>query len=54
MAGGLLKVKDYPVVVGGRYGLGSYEFSGAMAKSVFDNLSGRHPRTTSRSASMTT
>jgi pyruvate-ferredoxin/flavodoxin oxidoreductase len=44
MAGGLLKMKDYPVVVGGRYGLGSYEFTGAMAKSVFDNLAAKTPR----------
>ncbi|MCL2069879.1 MAG: pyruvate:ferredoxin (flavodoxin) oxidoreductase [Treponema sp.] len=30
-----------PLVVGGRYGLGSKEFSPAMAKAVFDNLSGK-------------
>jgi pyruvate-ferredoxin/flavodoxin oxidoreductase len=41
MAEKLLKMKDYPVVVGGRYGLGSYEFTGAMAKSVFDNLAAK-------------
>lgn len=28
----------YPQIVGGRYGLGSFEFSPAMAKAVFDNL----------------
>ena len=44
MVGGLLKMKDYPVVVGGRYGLGSYEFTGAMAKSVFDNLAAKAPK----------
>jgi pyruvate-ferredoxin/flavodoxin oxidoreductase len=44
MASGLLKMKDYPVVVGGRYGLGSYEFTGAMAKSVFDNLKEKTPK----------
>ncbi len=44
MSGGLLKMKDYPAVVGGRYGLGSYEFTGAMAKSVFDNLSAKSPK----------
>jgi pyruvate-ferredoxin/flavodoxin oxidoreductase len=30
--------KDYPLVVGGRYGLGSKEFNPAMVKAVFDNL----------------
>jgi pyruvate-ferredoxin/flavodoxin oxidoreductase len=44
MAAGTLKMKDYPVVVGGRYGLGSYEFTGAMAKSVFDNLKEKNPK----------
>ncbi len=33
-----------PVVVGGRYGLGSFEFSPAMAKAVFDNLATPHPK----------
>ncbi|WP_175608224.1 pyruvate:ferredoxin (flavodoxin) oxidoreductase, partial [Treponema pallidum] len=31
----------YPLVLGGRYGLGSKEFTPAMAKGVFDNLSGK-------------
>ena len=30
--------KEYPVIVGGRYGLGSKEFTPAMVKAVFDNL----------------
>ncbi|MCL2832543.1 MAG: pyruvate:ferredoxin (flavodoxin) oxidoreductase [Treponema sp.] len=30
-----------PTVLGGRYGLGSKEFTPAMAKAVFDNLSGK-------------
>jgi pyruvate-ferredoxin/flavodoxin oxidoreductase len=34
------KVKDIPVILGGRYGLGSKEFTPAMVKGVFDNLSG--------------
>ncbi len=38
------KFKHYPKVVGGRYGLGSSEFTGAMAKSVLDNLKAEHPR----------
>jgi len=44
MAGGTLRLKDAPVVVGGRYGLGSYEFTGAMAKAVFDNLKEKAPK----------
>ncbi len=43
MENGTFKVKSYPVVVGGRYGLGSKEFSPAMAKAVFDNLSLEKP-----------
>lgn len=30
--------KEHPVIVGGRYGLGSAEFNPAMAKAVLDNL----------------
>ncbi|MGL4981655.1 MAG: pyruvate:ferredoxin (flavodoxin) oxidoreductase [Treponemataceae bacterium] len=33
--------KDYPLTLGGRYGLGSKEFTPAMVKAVFDNLSGK-------------
>jgi pyruvate-ferredoxin/flavodoxin oxidoreductase len=36
--------KDYPLVVGGRYGLGSKEFTPAMAKAVFDNLDAAKPK----------
>ena len=36
--------KDYPLVVGGRYGLGSKEFTPAMAKAVFDNLDAKEPK----------
>jgi pyruvate-ferredoxin/flavodoxin oxidoreductase len=35
------KFKANPVVLGGRYGLGSKEFTPAMVKAVFDNLSGK-------------
>lgn len=38
MSNKLFKFDGYPVVVGGRYGLGSKEFNPAMAKAVFDNL----------------
>jgi len=44
MSAGTLKLKDTPIIVGGRYGLGSYEFTGAMAKSVFDNLKEKSPK----------
>ena len=37
-------LKDKPVIVGGRYGLSSKEFTPAMVKSVFDNLSDEQPR----------
>ncbi|MFC1867907.1 pyruvate:ferredoxin (flavodoxin) oxidoreductase [Thermodesulfobacteriota bacterium] len=35
---------DCPVIVGGRYGLGSKEFTPAMAKAVLDNLRATVPR----------
>jgi pyruvate-ferredoxin/flavodoxin oxidoreductase len=34
-----------PRIIGGRYGLGSKEFTSAMAKAVFDELDERTPRT---------
>ena len=34
----------YPVIVGGRYGLGSKEFTPAMVKAVFDNLDAAKPK----------
>ncbi|MDR3337231.1 MAG: pyruvate:ferredoxin (flavodoxin) oxidoreductase, partial [Treponema sp.] len=40
-AAGIASFKDYPVVLGGRYGLGSKEFTPAMVRAVFDNLSGK-------------
>jgi pyruvate-ferredoxin/flavodoxin oxidoreductase len=36
--------KGYPIIVGGRYGLGSKEFNPAMAKAVFDNLKAKSPK----------
>jgi len=36
--------KDYPRIVGGRYGLGSKDFTPAMAKAVFDNLKKPEPK----------
>jgi pyruvate-ferredoxin/flavodoxin oxidoreductase len=44
MASGKLKMKGYPVIVGGRYGLGSKEFNPAMAKAVLDNLKAKNPK----------
>jgi pyruvate-ferredoxin/flavodoxin oxidoreductase len=40
-AAGKAQFKDYPLILGGRYGLGSKEFTPAMVKAVFDNLSGK-------------
>ncbi len=36
--------KDYPRVLGGRYGLGSKEFTPAMVKAVFDNMTSKDPK----------
>jgi pyruvate-ferredoxin/flavodoxin oxidoreductase len=43
MSDGLFDFKGYPTIVGGRYGLGSYEFTPAMVKAVFDNLDAAKP-----------
>ncbi len=39
-----LKTKQLPRVIGGRYGLSSKEFTPAMVKSVFDELSTQQPK----------
>ncbi|UFS71997.1 pyruvate:ferredoxin (flavodoxin) oxidoreductase [Geomonas sp. RF6] len=44
MSAGKASFSAYPTVVGGRYGLGSKEFTPGMVKAVFDNLSAAHPR----------
>ena len=44
MAAGKFSFKGYPAIVGGRYGLGSKEFTPAMAKSVLDNLKKAKPK----------
>ena len=41
---GIAPFKEYPKVVGGRYGLGSAEFTPAMIKGVFDNLTQKKPK----------
>ncbi len=44
MADGIAPFKTYPTIVGGRYGLGSKEFTPAMVKAVFDNLDAAEPK----------
>lgn len=44
MGKGQASFKNYPLVVGGRYGLGSKEFTPAMVKAVFDNLDAAEPK----------
>jgi len=41
---GIAPFKNHPLVVGGRYGLGSSEFNPPMAKAVFDNLKEEEPK----------
>ncbi len=36
--------EKYPLIVGGRYGLGSKEFTPSMVKAVFDNLDAETPK----------
>jgi pyruvate-ferredoxin/flavodoxin oxidoreductase len=38
------KIEHMPLIVGGRYGLGSKEFDAGMAKAVFDNLLQDRPK----------
>ena len=40
----MFEFKGYPTIVGGRYGLGSKEFTPAMVKAVFDNLDAKEPK----------
>jgi len=43
MAAGKTSFAKYPTVVGGRYGLGSKEFTPGMVKAVFDNIAAVKP-----------
>ena len=43
LADGVAPFKSQPMIVGGRYGLGSKEFTPAMVKSVYDNLDAAKP-----------
>jgi len=44
MADGMTAFAQYPVIVGGRYGLGSFEFNAGMCKAVLDNMSKDKPK----------
>ena len=44
MAAGFAPFSSYPKVIGGRYGLGSFEFSAAMVKGIFDELKKDSPK----------
>ncbi len=44
MAAGFAPFSSYPKVIGGRYGLGSFEFSAAMVKGIFDELEKDSPK----------
>jgi len=44
MGKGKVALKKYPHVLGGRYGLGSKDFTPGMVKAVFDNLSAGSPK----------
>jgi len=44
METGVAKFKQYPIIVGGRYGLSSKEFTPAMVKGIFDNLKQSRPK----------
>jgi len=44
MAAGEAPFKDYPLILGGRYGLGSKDLTPAMVKAVFDNLDAKKPK----------
>ena len=39
----MLRYNGYPIIVGGRYGLGSKDFTPAMVKATFDNLDKENP-----------
>ncbi len=44
MEKGTAAFRSYPKIVGGRYGLGSKDFTPGMVKAVFDNLSASSPK----------
>ena len=40
----MVEFKNYPLIVGGRYGLGSKDYTPAMVKAVYDNLLSKDPK----------
>lgn len=40
----LMEVQKTPLIIGGRYGLGSKEFNPCMVKAIFDNLNSDQPK----------
>jgi len=44
LSSGRLPLAQFPVIIGGRYGLSSKEFTPAMAKGIYDELAKPHPK----------
>ncbi|MFP5228816.1 MAG: pyruvate:ferredoxin (flavodoxin) oxidoreductase [Acidobacteriota bacterium] len=44
LSSGRIALSQFPVIIGGRYGLSSKEFTPAMAKGIFDELAKPHPK----------
>ncbi|HZZ39442.1 MAG TPA: pyruvate:ferredoxin (flavodoxin) oxidoreductase [Acidobacteriaceae bacterium] len=44
LSSGRIPLSQFPVIVGGRYGLSSKEFTPAMVKGVYDELAKPHPK----------
>ncbi|HET7347978.1 MAG TPA: pyruvate:ferredoxin (flavodoxin) oxidoreductase, partial [Acidobacteriaceae bacterium] len=44
LSSGRLPISQFPVIVGGRYGLSSKEFTPAMVKGIYDELAKAHPK----------
>ncbi len=45
MGAKITSFNHYPIIVGGRYGLGSKDFTPAMVKGIYDNLKSEKPKT---------
>ncbi len=44
LSSGRMPLSQFPVIIGGRYGLSSKEFTPAMVKGVYDELAKAHPK----------
>jgi len=44
LSSGRIPLSQFPVIIGGRYGLSSKEFTPAMAKGIFDEMAKAHPK----------